>query len=246
MAFISSSTSSPIHYTYDVFLSFRGEDTRNSFTNHLYEALHQAGFNTFRDDVEIQYGPDLKLEFERSIRKSRASIIVFSKNFANSSWFLDELCLILKLRREDSHFVLPVFYSVDPSDIKNQRGSFAIKAIKGAEGSRWAEDNMNRWKAALIEVANMAGAVYSGAVYSGYDATFVAHIVHIIHGALDSKSSSFDSVGDDELLNTLKLALQCVHPLPQDQPNAQLVLQRLEEIRPETITNFVDGGGVGP
>ncbi|KAJ0522999.1 putative protein kinase RLK-Pelle-CrRLK1L-1 family [Helianthus annuus] len=193
MAFISSSTSSPIHYTYDVFLSFRGEDTRNSFTNHLYEALHQAGFNTFRDDVEIQYGPDLKLEFERSIRKSRASIIVFSKNFANSSWFLDELCLILKLRREDSHFVLPVFYSVDPSDIKNQRGSFAIKAIKGAEGSRWAEDNMNRWKAALIEVANMAGAVYSGAVYSGYDATFVAHIVHIIHGALDSKSSSFDS-----------------------------------------------------
>ncbi|KAI9215660.1 hypothetical protein POPTR_T002968v4 [Populus trichocarpa] len=32
---------------YDVFLSFRGEDTRKTFTDHLYTALVQAGIHTF-------------------------------------------------------------------------------------------------------------------------------------------------------------------------------------------------------
>jgi hypothetical protein len=36
-----------------VFLSFRGEDTRKNFTDHLYTALVQAGIHTFRDDDEI-------------------------------------------------------------------------------------------------------------------------------------------------------------------------------------------------
>ncbi|KAM0017872.1 putative protein kinase RLK-Pelle-CrRLK1L-1 family [Helianthus debilis subsp. tardiflorus] len=188
MAFTSSSTSTPINYTHDVYLSFRGQNTRSSFANHLYEALHQAGFSTFMDADEIYKGTNLVLELERSIRNTRASIIVFTKNYACSRWCLDELCLMLRLRREGNHFVLPVFYSVDPSDIRNQRGIFARP-----EGSIWRKDDANRWQAALIELSNIAGAVYLGSVYSGYDATFVAHIVHIIYGALDSIPSSFDS-----------------------------------------------------
>ncbi|KAI5570219.1 hypothetical protein BDE02_11G012300 [Populus trichocarpa] len=39
---------------YQVFLSFRGEDTRKNFTDHLYTALVQAGIHTFRDDNEIR------------------------------------------------------------------------------------------------------------------------------------------------------------------------------------------------
>ncbi|KAL5550731.1 hypothetical protein UlMin_000907 [Ulmus minor] len=37
----------------------------------------------------------------------------------------------------------------------------------------------------------------------------------------------------DELLNTLKLALHCVDPSPEARPDAQQVLQQLEEIKPE-------------
>ncbi|XP_010534629.1 PREDICTED: probable leucine-rich repeat receptor-like protein kinase IMK3 [Tarenaya hassleriana] len=44
----------------------------------------------------------------------------------------------------------------------------------------------------------------------------------------------------DELLNTLKLALHCVDPTPSDRPEVQQILQQLEEIRPETISDPVD------
>ncbi|KAM0034403.1 putative protein kinase RLK-Pelle-LRR-III family [Helianthus debilis subsp. tardiflorus] len=54
------------------------------------------------------------------------------------------------------------------------------------------------------------------------------------------------SVIGDELLNTLKLALHCVDPSPSARPEVQLVLQQLEEIRPETAASSGDDGGAGP
>lgn len=46
----------------------------------------------------------------------------------------------------------------------------------------------------------------------------------------------------DELLNTLKLALHCVDPTPSARPEAQQVLQQLEEIKPEMAAVSVDDG----
>ncbi|KAI8559403.1 hypothetical protein RHMOL_Rhmol04G0170800 [Rhododendron molle] len=46
----------------------------------------------------------------------------------------------------------------------------------------------------------------------------------------------------DELLNTLKLALHCVDPTPSARPEAQQVLQQLEEIKPEMAAVSVDEG----
>ncbi|KAL7592024.1 disease resistance protein RPV1 [Lactuca sativa] len=116
-----SSAASLLNHTscHDVFLSFRGEDTRNSFTDHLYAALERAGVRTFRDNDNIDRGQELKPEIDRAIKESRASIVVLSEKYANSRWCLDELLLILVQRRSFNHFVLPVFYHVDPSDVRN-------------------------------------------------------------------------------------------------------------------------------
>ena len=46
----SSSSSSSRWWIYDVFLSFKGKGTRNSFTDHLYAALQRSGIFTFRDN----------------------------------------------------------------------------------------------------------------------------------------------------------------------------------------------------
>ncbi|KAM0031146.1 putative TIR domain-containing protein [Helianthus debilis subsp. tardiflorus] len=111
MASSTSSSSGDKPCSYDVFLSFSGEDTRNSFTDHLYHKLIQAGIHTFRDNEEINRGEKLKSEFKEAIKESRASIVVLSENYATSTWCLDELLLILEQRRECNHFVLPVFLS---------------------------------------------------------------------------------------------------------------------------------------
>ncbi|KAJ9552639.1 hypothetical protein OSB04_016684 [Centaurea solstitialis] len=144
---------------YDVFLSFRGVDTRDSFTDHLYERLVQAGIHTFRDNDEIAIGEELKPEIEKAIEASLGSIVILSENYATSTWCLDELWLILKQRRECNHFVLPIYLHVDPSDVRKNNKSFNIK-VKSS--TRWTDDNVNRWKGALTEVADLKGPVLSG------------------------------------------------------------------------------------
>ncbi|KAL7584770.1 hypothetical protein Lser_V15G44112 [Lactuca serriola] len=177
----SCTTDSPTAnaYRYDVFLSFRGEDTRDSFTDHLYYALKRAGICTFRDNEEINRGEHLKPEIESAVKESRASIVVLSKNYATSTWCLDELLLILTQRRECSHFVLPVFYHVDPSDVRNQNETFEIE-VKAS--SKWTHDKVNQWKKALKEVADLAGMVLSGP-----ETEFIKEIVGTIYNKLDRK-----------------------------------------------------------
>ncbi|KAM0017864.1 putative protein kinase RLK-Pelle-LRR-III family [Helianthus debilis subsp. tardiflorus] len=51
---------------------------------------------------------------------------------------------------------------------------------------------------------------------------------------------------EDEMVNTLQLAMECVSKLPHRRPDLQQVLQQLEEIRPETATTSSDDGGTGP
>ncbi|KAM7467932.1 hypothetical protein LguiB_015494 [Lonicera macranthoides] len=59
-------------------------------------------------------------------------------------------------------------------------------------------------------------------------------------------ASNNTNVGD-ELLNTLKLALHCVDPSTTERPEAEQVLQKLEEIKPEMAgaSSSVDDDGAG-
>ncbi|XP_076888603.1 disease resistance-like protein DSC1 [Bidens hawaiensis] len=177
----SSTTASPADgiRRYDVFLSFRGEDTRNSFTDHLFDALIRAGLHTFRDDDEIERGEQVTQAIRRAIEASDASIVVLSSNYADSTWCLDELWLVLEERRVRNHFVLPVFYHVDPSDVSKD---FMIQVKSSGTGSRWTVHNVNRWKAALTEVADLAGLVLSGP-----ETVFLKKIVDTIYNKLDRK-----------------------------------------------------------
>ncbi|GJX86842.1 Toll/interleukin-1 receptor domain-containing protein, partial [Tanacetum coccineum] len=64
----STSTSSvPWSFKYDVFLSFRGEDTRHNFVSHLYKALEQNGIQTYMDDKKIEKGETIDTQLIESI-----------------------------------------------------------------------------------------------------------------------------------------------------------------------------------
>nr|KYP49933.1 TMV resistance protein N [Cajanus cajan] len=92
----SASSTSMSRYTYDVFLSFRGEDTRYGFTGNLYSALSRRGIFTFFDDDALRKGEEINPSLRKAIQESRISIIVFSKNYASSTFCLDELVHILE------------------------------------------------------------------------------------------------------------------------------------------------------
>lgn len=152
---MSMSSSSPSFPVWDVFLSFYGKDTRRNFIASLYVALDQAGILTFRDDPELTPGQDLSSGLVTTIRESKKFIVVLSKNYACSSWCLNELVEILRSCKINNNQVIPIFYYVNPSDVRHQRRSFA-KPFDGHE-RRYSNDTINKWRSALAQIADMSG-----------------------------------------------------------------------------------------
>ena len=164
MAFIpsssssSSSSSSPSRRCkYDVFLSFRGEDTRTKFTDHLYSALKRKGISTFRDDEKLKRGTFIAPELLRAIEESRFAVVILSRDYASSRWCLTELTKIVECMEKTRLVVLPVFHYVDPSHVRNQMGTFAEAFAEHEEHLKNNIGRVQMWKVALTKVANLAG-----------------------------------------------------------------------------------------
>jgi len=156
----SSSSSSQVTRIYDVFVSFRGEDTRNNFTDFLFQAIRRKGFDAFKDDADLRKGESIAPELQQAIEGSRVFIVVFSKNYASSTWCLRELAHICYLVETPGRHVLPIFYDVDPSDVRKQSGYYEKPFVEFEE--RFREDNegmeeVQRWREALTQVANLSG-----------------------------------------------------------------------------------------
>ncbi|XP_048436903.1 disease resistance protein Roq1-like isoform X3 [Pyrus x bretschneideri] len=146
-------------WKYDVFLSFRGVDTRKGFVSHLYHELcNRQGITTFMDDRELEGGTSIPSELPSAIYKSQIAIVVLSPNYASSKWCLKELTTILKCM-EARNSILPVFYETDPSDVGNQRGCFAEAFTKHEQNSSSTEDKEKvvQWKADLKKVSKICG-----------------------------------------------------------------------------------------
>ena len=113
----SAFSSSSKRWKYDIFLSFRGEDTRTKFTNHLYTGLKQKGISTFSDDEKLKQGTSITSELLKAIEESRFAIVILSRDYASSKWCLIELTKIVECMEKIGLVVLPVFHYVDPSDV---------------------------------------------------------------------------------------------------------------------------------
>jgi len=153
----SSSSSSLPRKTHDVFLSFRGEDTRRNFTDHLYNALVQAGVHTFRDNDQLPRGEEISSQLLEVIHGSKISIVVFSKGYATSTWCLEELANIMECRNTKDQVVLPVFYDIDPSDVRKQKRTFAEAFQTHEQFFKEDMEKVNRWRKALREASTLSG-----------------------------------------------------------------------------------------
>ncbi|KAL5555279.1 hypothetical protein UlMin_037515 [Ulmus minor] len=156
----SPSSSSPLNDSrkkYDVFLNFRGEDTRKTFMGHLRAALYTKGIETFIDDDQMERGRYISSQLLQAIENSTCSIIIFSENYASSTWCLDELVKILDCMKNKGQFVIPIFYHVDPSDVRKQTGIFGSAFARHEENLRDDKKRVQSWRDALTKITGVAG-----------------------------------------------------------------------------------------
>ncbi|RXH97781.1 hypothetical protein DVH24_010106 [Malus domestica] len=140
---------------YDVFISFRGEDTRNTFTSHLHAALQQKNIETYIDN-RLKRGEAIGPALLKAIKKSTLWVIIFSQKYASSTWCLEELVHILKCN-DRGQSVIPIFYHTHASDVRKQKGSYAVAFAEHQKRVKDSIDKVPEWKEALTNAANIAG-----------------------------------------------------------------------------------------
>ena len=155
----SSPSSSCSEYLFDVFLSFGG-DTRHGFTDHLYHALvSDKEIKTFRDNEELENGKPIKSELLEAIEKSRIAVVILSEKYASSTWCLEELAKILECTDAGRMGVRPIFYKVEPSDVRNLNWTFgdAFAKLVNPGKERFKKKDVQRWIEALKRVGHLSG-----------------------------------------------------------------------------------------
>ncbi|WMV29260.1 hypothetical protein MTR67_022645 [Solanum verrucosum] len=199
-------------WKYNVFLSFRGKDTRRNFTSHLYQGLKDRGIFTFLDDERLEDGDSISEELVKAIEESQVAIIVFSKNYAMSRWCLNELVKIMECKeKENGQTVIPVFCYVDPSHVRNQSKSFAKAFVKHESRYKYDVEGMHKvqgWRNALTAAADLKGYDIRDEIESEKIQQIVDHISSKFCKSARSLSYLQDIVGINAHLEKLKSLLQ--------------------------------------
>ncbi|GJX92388.1 RNA-directed DNA polymerase, eukaryota, nucleotide-binding alpha-beta plait domain protein [Tanacetum coccineum] len=152
---IMATTSIPHRWKYDVFVSFRGEDIRKSFMDHMFNDFNQKGIYAFRDDDKLPKGEEISPHLYKDIEESRFLIVIFSKNYASSSWCLKELVKILLCKKmgKPKHEVQIIFYDVKPDVLVKIMEGFTL--FDSNDRWRWSLEvvpikvNIHAWKVKL-------------------------------------------------------------------------------------------------
>ncbi|OMP03094.1 hypothetical protein COLO4_10635 [Corchorus olitorius] len=202
----SSSSSSHQPCRYQVFLSFRGEDTRHNFTSHLLEALKSRGVNVFFDEEKLEKGDELSPALLNAIVASKMSIPIFSKDYASSKSCLIELSQIMECKRDQKQIVLPIFYHVNPSDVRHQSGSFEQSFNQHLINK---PNEVGKWKAAFTQAGQLKGWHIDGGIFDRSEPKYIEDIVEVVIKGLSSKSTNFseDLVGIDDKIEKILLLI---------------------------------------
>ncbi|CAN1779383.1 Disease resistance protein L6 [Linum perenne] len=152
----STSVNSFPSVEYEVFLSFRGPDTRNQITDILYRFLCRTKIHTFKDDNELHNGEEIGSNLLQAIDQSKIYVPIISKNYAHSKWCLIELAEIIRRQEQDTRrIILPIFYMVDPRDVRHQTGPYENAFQEHCK--KFDETTIKNWKDALNKIGALKG-----------------------------------------------------------------------------------------
>eukprot|EP01018_Ginkgo_biloba_P003544 Gb_26062 [translate_table: standard] len=142
---------------YDVFINHRGPDVKDNIAYPIYYLLKRSGVPAFLDREELEAGDDFPDAIRDAISSSTVHIAIFSPRYAESSWCLRELALMVQI---PGATIIPVFCNVTPDEIRwAKKGKFA-KAFR-KHYKRYSSQTVDEWKAALNHVSNISGLSFS-------------------------------------------------------------------------------------
>ncbi|RDY12890.1 TMV resistance protein N, partial [Mucuna pruriens] len=198
----SSSSCDVTKIKHDVFISFRGTDVRKGLLSHLQKELRRRQIDTYVDE-KLDKGGEISPLLLRAIEGSQISLVIFSKDYASSRWCLEELAKIIECMERDQQTVLPVFFNVDPSDVRHQLGNYGDALAKHEETLK-----VQSWRSALENAANLSGFHYPTNFVDEFD--LVQRIVEDISKKLSKfyPSESNGLLGIDQTIAQIKSLLK--------------------------------------
>ncbi|CAI0413040.1 unnamed protein product [Linum tenue] len=195
---------------YEVFMNFRGPDTRYQITDILFRFLVNLKIRTFKDDDELRKGEGIWPNLVEAIEQSKIYVTIFSENYAYSKWCLKELAVIVEHQeRNQGCIILPIFYMVDPRDVRHQSGPY-LRAFRQHENF-FDEETIRIWKAAL----NKVGALKGWHVKSNDEQGAIADLVTGIVWSHLSKNNFLETdklIGMDDHIEVVKERLALDSP----------------------------------
>ncbi|XP_068328937.1 disease resistance protein RPV1-like [Pyrus communis] len=217
---MAAASSSGLGWKYEVFINFRGDDTRKGFVSHLYNALVKKPINAFMDAEKLRKGDDLS-ELLTAIRESRLSIVVFSQDYASSTWCLKELVQILECKDTNNQIVLPIFYEVDPSDVRKLKRKFEEAFAQHDRDSNAEMEEVQGWRSALTTATSLSG--WDSRKYEN-DVVLIEEIVEDVYRKLiDISSTSSEDNGLVDMDSHMHEMLSLLYPPGGETNNVRVV-----------------------
>ncbi|CAK9313943.1 unnamed protein product [Citrullus colocynthis] len=153
-----TSLSSPPLLNYDVFLSHRAKDTGRGFAAHLQEALESQGIVVFRDEVEVdeEDGGKALAEKMKAVEESRSSIVVLSENYGNLVCMKEVEKIVMCMESMDQ-LVLPIFYKIDPANVRKQKGNFEKHFDEHEANPGIHIEQVRSWRYSMSQLGHLSG-----------------------------------------------------------------------------------------
>ncbi|XP_023003829.1 TMV resistance protein N-like [Cucurbita maxima] len=100
---------------FDVFISYRGTDTRRTIAGLLYDHLSHVGqLRPFLDYKSLSPGDNIMDKISAAVKTCRVGLPVFSPRYCESYYCLYELALMYRT----SKCIVPIFCDMKPSQLR--------------------------------------------------------------------------------------------------------------------------------